>query len=60
MFDDDRNNLAAFPAWQAFLRERRPPTLTIWDHDPVFAVAEIAALKRNGPNAEAHILDARR
>jgi pimeloyl-ACP methyl ester carboxylesterase len=59
LFYDYRNNLAAFPAWQAFLRERRPPTLIVWGrYDPVFHVAEVAALKRDVPTAEAHILDA--
>jgi pimeloyl-ACP methyl ester carboxylesterase len=59
LFYDYRNNLAAFPAWQTWLRERRPPTLIVWGrYDPVFAIAEVAALKRDLPKAEVHMLDA--
>jgi pimeloyl-ACP methyl ester carboxylesterase len=56
LFYDFRNNLAAFPAWQNWLRERRPPTLIVWGrYDPVFDVAEVAALKNDVPNAEVHL-----
>jgi pimeloyl-ACP methyl ester carboxylesterase len=59
LFYDYRNNLAAFPAWQSWLRERRPPTLIVWGrYDPVFDIAEVAALKRDVPKADVHILDA--
>jgi pimeloyl-ACP methyl ester carboxylesterase len=59
LFYDFRNNLAAFPSWQSWLRERRPPTLVVWGRfDPVFDVAEVAALKRDLPKAEVHVLDA--
>jgi pimeloyl-ACP methyl ester carboxylesterase len=59
LFYDYRNNLAAFPTWQTWLRERRPPTLVVWGrYDPVFDIAEVAALKRDVPKAEVHTLDA--
>jgi pimeloyl-ACP methyl ester carboxylesterase len=59
LFYDFRNNLAAFPAWQTSLRERRPPTLIVWGrNDPVFDIAEVAALKRDLPKADVHALDA--
>ena len=59
LFYDYRNNLKAFPAWQTWLRERRPPTLIVWGrYDPVFGIAEVAALKRDLPKAEVHMLDA--
>ena len=59
LFYDFRNNLTAFPAWQAWLRKRRPPTLVVWGRqDPVFDIAEVAALKRDVPKAEVHVLDA--
>lgn len=59
LFYDYRTNLAAYPAWQAWLREHRPPTLIVWGrYDPVFDIAEVAALKRDVPNAEVHVLDA--
>jgi pimeloyl-ACP methyl ester carboxylesterase len=58
-FYDYRGNLDASPAWQAWLRERRPPTLIVWGrYDPVFDIAEVAALQRDVPKAEAHVLDA--
>jgi pimeloyl-ACP methyl ester carboxylesterase len=59
LFYDFRNNLTAFPSWQNWLREQRPPTLVVWGrNDPVFDVAEVAALKRDVPKAEVHLLDA--
>jgi pimeloyl-ACP methyl ester carboxylesterase len=58
LFYDYRNNLAAYPTWQAWLRERKPPTLVVWGrYDPVFDIAEVAALKRDVPKAETHMLD---
>src|SRR5260370_699935 len=30
LFYDYRNNIAAFPEWQNWLREHRPPTLVVW------------------------------
>jgi pimeloyl-ACP methyl ester carboxylesterase len=59
LFYDYRTNLAAYPAWQAWLRERQPPTLIVWGrYDPVFDIAEVTALKRDVPKAEVHVLDA--
>jgi pimeloyl-ACP methyl ester carboxylesterase len=59
LFYDYRTNLTAYPAWQSWLRERRPPTLIVWGrYDPTFDVAEVAALKRDVPKAEVHVLDA--
>src|SRR5258708_4330710 len=57
LFYDFRNNLTAFPAWQNWLRERRPPTLIVWGrYDPVFDIAEVPALKKDLPKADVHIL----
>jgi pimeloyl-ACP methyl ester carboxylesterase len=59
LFYDYRNNLAAYPAWQAWLLQRQPPTLIVWGrYDPIFDVAEVEALKRDLPHAEVHLLDA--
>jgi pimeloyl-ACP methyl ester carboxylesterase len=59
LFYDFRNNLAAFPQWQDWLRKRQPRTLIVWGrNDPVFDVAEVAALKKDVPKAEVHLLDA--
>jgi pimeloyl-ACP methyl ester carboxylesterase len=59
LFYDYRNNLAAFPGWQKWLRQRQPRTLIVWGrYDPVFDIAEVAALKKDVPKAEVHILNA--
>ncbi len=59
LFYDYRTNVAAYPAWDAWLRQHQPPTLVIWGkYDPSFQVAETAAFQRDLPNAEVHILDA--
>ena len=55
LFYDYRNNLAAFQTWQAWLRERQPSTLIVWGkYDPVFDIAEVAALKNDLPKAETY------
>lgn len=59
LFYDYRTNVARYPAWDAWLRQHQPPTLVLWGkYDPSFQVAEVAAYKRDLPNAETHILDA--
>jgi pimeloyl-ACP methyl ester carboxylesterase len=56
---DYRTNVASYPAWQAWLRENRPPLLVVWGrYDPSFAVGGAAAYKTDVPDAEVHILDA--
>ena len=59
LFYDYRTNPASYPAWQAWLRDRQPPTLVLWGrYDPSFSVTEVDAFRRDLPNAECHILDA--
>ncbi len=59
LFYDYQSNIAAFPAWQDYLRTHRPPLLVVWGkYDTTFAVAEAEAYKREVPNAEVHILEA--
>src|ERR671915_339130 len=36
LFYDYRTNVALYPAWQAFLRERQPETLILWGQNDVF------------------------
>jgi len=56
---DYRTNVAAYPAWQAWLRERKPPTLVVWGrNDPSFIAAGAEAYRRDLPDAEIHLLDA--
>lgn len=55
---DYQHNLAAYPAWQAWLRQRQLPTLVIWGkHDLAFTVPGAMAFRRDNPSAEIHILD---
>jgi pimeloyl-ACP methyl ester carboxylesterase len=59
LFYDYRTNVASYPAWQQWLRDRQPRLLVLWGkYDPSFQVAEAAAYKRDVPEAEIHILDA--
>lgn len=56
---DYRTNVASYPAWQAWLRAHRPPTLVLWGrHDPSFLVPGALAYARDVPDAEIHLLDA--
>lgn len=56
---DYRTNVAAYPQWQAWLREHRPPTLVVWGaNDPSFIAAGGEAFRRDLPDAEIHLLDA--
>ncbi len=59
LFQDYYNNLLAYPSWQAWLREHRPPTLIAWGkNDPAFIAAGAEAYLRDLPDAELHLLDA--
>jgi pimeloyl-ACP methyl ester carboxylesterase len=56
---DYRTNVAAYPAWQAWLRKHKPPTLVLWGkYDPSFIVRGAEAYQRDVPDAEVHLLDA--
>jgi pimeloyl-ACP methyl ester carboxylesterase len=56
---DYHTNVAAYPVWQAWLRQHRPPTLVVWGrHDSSFTTAGAEAYKLDLPKAEVHILDA--
>jgi len=59
LFYDYQSNVAAYPAWQAWLRAHRPPLLVVWGrYDPSFEVAAAHAYARDVPDAEVHLLDA--
>ena len=59
MLYDHRINVAAYPAWQAWLRRRQPPTLVVWGrYDSSFITPGAEAFRPDLPNAEIHILDA--
>lgn len=56
---DYRTNIDAYPAWQAWLRANRPPTLVMWGrHDPAFTTEGAQAFGRDLPDATIAILDA--
>jgi pimeloyl-ACP methyl ester carboxylesterase len=56
---DYRTNVAAYPVWQAWLRQNKPPTLVLWGrYDPSFIVPGALAYSRDVPDAEIDILDA--
>ena len=56
---DYRTNVAAYPVWQAWLRQHQPPTLVAWGaNDPSFIAAGATAFHADLPNAEIRLLDA--
>ena len=58
LFYDYRTNPPLYPAWQAYLREHRPPTLIVWGrNDPFFGPEGATAFGRDLPGAEMHLLD---
>lgn len=58
LFYDYRTNVALYPEFQAFFRNRRPPTLIAWGaNDPIFPAAGAHAYLRDLPDAELHLLD---
>jgi pimeloyl-ACP methyl ester carboxylesterase len=59
LFYDWQTNVAAFPAWQDYLKTHRPATIVIWGrYDPSFDQAEAGAYRREVPTAEIHLIDA--
>lgn len=46
LFHDYRSNIALYPEWHAYFRDRQPPTLVVWGkNDPIFGA----------PGAEAYL-----
>lgn len=59
LFYDYRTNVALYPEFHRFFRERRPPMLIPWGRqDPFFTVAGATAYLRDLPDAELRLLDA--
>ena len=59
LFYDYRTNVAAYPAWQAWMRRAQPRLLVLWGrYDPSFEPTEPEAFRRDVPAAEVHVLDA--
>lgn len=58
LFLDYASNVALYPAFQAFFREFKPPTLAIWgEHDPFFIAPGALAYKRDNPDAVVELLN---
>ncbi|WP_164928730.1 alpha/beta fold hydrolase [Gloeobacter violaceus] len=58
LFLDYRSNVALYPAFQAYFRAHRPPTLAVWgNNDPFFLPAGAEAFKRDNSEAEVHLFD---
>jgi pimeloyl-ACP methyl ester carboxylesterase len=58
LFLDYRTNVALYPQFQAFFRERKPPTLIVWGkNDAIFPVEGAKPYLRDVPRAELHVLD---
>jgi pimeloyl-ACP methyl ester carboxylesterase len=56
-FYDYRTNVALYPKWQAFLREKQPKTIIFWGQDDIFFTREGGeSYLRDLPNAEMHRL----
>jgi pimeloyl-ACP methyl ester carboxylesterase len=54
---DYQSNVAAYPAWQAYLRSHRPPALLPWGaNDGFFPPAGAEAYRQDLPDAEIHLL----
>jgi pimeloyl-ACP methyl ester carboxylesterase len=59
LFYDYRTNVAAYPQWQQWLRDHRPPLLVVWGrYDSSFQVAGAYAYKKTLPSTELHVIDA--
>jgi pimeloyl-ACP methyl ester carboxylesterase len=58
LFWDYQFNLDAYPHFQRYLRDHRPPTLVTWGrNDEIFGAAGAEAYARDLPDAEIHLLD---
>lgn len=58
LFYDYRTNIALYPQFQSFFRQRKPPTLIVWGvNDAIFPAAGANAYRKDLPDAEIHLLD---
>jgi pimeloyl-ACP methyl ester carboxylesterase len=59
LFYDYRTNVASYPKWQAWMREKQPRLLVIWGkYDPSFDIGEPERYREDVHDAEVHFLDA--
>jgi len=58
LFRDYGTNVPLYPQFQAFFRERKPPTLIVWGkNDKIFPAAGATPYLRDLPDAELHLID---
>ncbi|MDR6830740.1 pimeloyl-ACP methyl ester carboxylesterase [Bosea sp. BE271] len=58
LLHDYGSNPPLYPAWQAYFRSHRPPTLIVWgQHDVIFPPVGAHPYLRDLPEAELHLLD---
>ncbi len=57
LFYDYRTNVPLYPEFQAFFRERKPPTLIVWGKNDKIFPDGAGPYLRDMPNAELHLLD---
>jgi pimeloyl-ACP methyl ester carboxylesterase len=58
LFRDYGTNVAAYPQFQEFFRQRRPPALIVWGaNDKIFPADGAHAYLRDLPRTEMHLLD---
>nr|WP_315802207.1 alpha/beta hydrolase [Bradyrhizobium sp. SZCCHNS3002] len=58
LFHDYGSNVPLYPQFQAFFRERKPPTLIVWGkNDFIFPADGAGPYLRDLPDAELHLID---
>ncbi|SRR5579883_825823 len=58
LFHDYGSNVPLYPKFQAFFRERKPPTLIVWGkNDYIFPADGAGPYLRDMPDAELHLID---
>lgn len=58
LFLDYAGNVALYPKFQEYFRQKRPPLLAVWGkNDPFFLPPGAEAFKRDIPDAEIHFFD---
>jgi pimeloyl-ACP methyl ester carboxylesterase len=58
LFGDYKSNVDAYPAFQRYFREYKPPLLAVWGkNDPFFLPAGAGAFQRDIPGATVRLLD---
>jgi pimeloyl-ACP methyl ester carboxylesterase len=58
LFHDYGSNVPLYPKFQAFFRERKPPTLIVWGkNDFIFPADGAKPYLRDLPDAELHLID---